>query len=282
VTSRARRIRRLAFTTVLVTATTAMILFLFLPIMALFLRVPPMDLVRALGEPVARDAMIVTLQSTLIAQVIIVVVGTPAAYLIATRRFPGRTFIVTLTELPLVLPPAVAGLALLAVFGRLGLLGGTLETLGIQIPFTQVAVVMAITFVASPFYLRQAIAAFGEVDTRLLDAARTLGAGPGRVFVQLALPLAGRGLAAGAALAFGRGVGEFGATIMFAGSMQGVTQTLSLAIYSQFDVNFDVALALGAVMVAISAAILLTAKFLPQWLPSSSTSHSPAVGSPSV
>lgn len=281
-TSRARRLRRAGFTTALVAATSAMILFLFLPIMALFLRVPPMELIRALGDPVAQDAMIITLQSTLIAQAIIVVVGTPAAYLIATRGFPGRSLVITLTELPLVLPPAVAGLALLAVFGRLGLLGGSLEALGVSIPFTQAAVVMAITFVASPFYIRQAIAAFGAVDTRLLDAARTLGAGPGRVFTRLALPLAGRGLAAGAALAFGRGVGEFGATIMFAGSMQGVTQTLSLAIYSQFDVNFDVALALGALMVAISAGILITAKFLPQWRPSSSTSHSPAAGSPSV
>ncbi len=281
-TPRARRLRRLAFTTGLVVATTAMLLFLFLPILALFLQVPPMDLVSALGDPVAKDALIITLQSTLMAQVIIIVLGTPAGYLIATREFPGRSLVITLTELPLVLPPAVAGLALLAVFGRLGLLGGTLETLGISIPFTQAAVVMAITFVASPFYIRQAIAAFEAVDARLLDAARTLGAGPGRVFIRLALPLAGRGLAAGAALAFGRGVGEFGATIMFAGSMQGVTQTLSLAIYSQFDVNFDVAIALGAVMVAISAAILITAKVLPQWRPSSSTSHSPAAGSPSA
>ena len=128
---------------------------------------------------------------------------------------------VTLVELPLVLPPAVAGVGLLAAFGTLGLLGGTIDALGISIAFTQTAVVMAVAFVASPFYIRTAIASFEAVDPALLDAARTLGAGPGRVFSRVALPLAASGLGAGAALAFARGVGEFGATIMFAGSLRG-------------------------------------------------------------
>jgi molybdate transport system permease protein len=185
---------------------------------------------------------------------------------------------VTLIELPLVLPPAVAGIGLLAAFGRLGLLGGTLEFLGIDIAFTKVAVILAVTFVASPFYVRTAVSAFEGIDETLPAAARTLGAGPGRVFLRVALPLAAGGLAAGAALAFARGIGEFGATIMFAGSLQGITQTLSLAIYEQFDLDFDVALAISAVLVAISAAVLLSVKLLTRWR-SESTSPTPFVAS---
>ena len=186
---------------------------------------------------------------------------------------------ITLCELPLVLPPAVAGIGLLAAFGRLGLLGETLDTLGVRIGFTQAAVVLAILFVAGPFYLRPAISAFEAVDPTLLAAARTLGAGPGRTFARVALPLAGGGLSAAAALSLARGIGEFGATIMFAGSLQGVTQTLSLAIYRQFDVDFTQALAMGALLVVLSAAVLLAIKVVPVWRRSSSTS--PALFAPS-
>ena len=168
----------------------------------------------------------------------------------------------TLVELPLVLPPAVAGIGLLAAFGRFGLLGDQLDALGLQIGFTQVAVVLAVAFVAGPFYVRPAISAFEAVDPTLLAASRTLGAGPARTFGRVALPLAGGGLGAGAALAFARGLGEFGATIMFAGSLQGVTQTLSLAIYQEFDVDFDGALAISALLVLVSATLLLTVKLV--------------------
>src|SRR4029453_9209000 len=130
--------------------------------------------------------------------------------------------------------PAVAGVGLLAAFGTQGLLGDEVEAIGIDLAFTQLAVIFAVPFVASPFYIRPAIAAFEAVDQTLVDAARTLGAGPARAFFRVALPLAGGGLAAGAALAFARGLGEFGATIMFAGSLQAVTQTLPLAIYEEF------------------------------------------------
>jgi molybdate transport system permease protein len=183
--------------------------------------------------------------------------------------------VITLVELPLVLPPAVAGIALLAAFGRLGLLGGTFDALGVSISFTQTAVVLAVTYVASPFYLRQAIASFEALDRSLIDASRTLGAGPARTFFRIALPLASKGLAAGAALSFARGLGEFGATIMFAGSLQGVTQTVSLAIYAQLDLDFEVALALGALLVLVSAAVLLLVKLIPAWTRSTSTSLSP-------
>ena len=252
--------------------------FLLLPIVAIFLRVPPGELVSALRSDVAKDALVVTFETNLIALALILVVGTPTAYWAATRRSRLRDLVVTLIELPLVLPPAVAGIGLLAAFGRLGLLGGTLDALGIDVAFNKVAVVLAVTFVASPFYVRTAVSAFETLDPNLPAAARTLGAGPGGVFFRVALPLAAGGLGAGAALAFARGLGEFGATIMFAGSLQGVTQTLSLAIYEQFDLDFDVALAISAVLVATSAATLLSVKLVTRWR-STSSSPIPSVAS---
>ena len=268
-------IGRRLFTAALVAATVLALGFLLLPLVAIFLRVPPGDLISQLGSDVVRDAIRVTLKATLISQALILLIGTPAAYLIASRAFRGRALAITLVELPLVLPPAVAGIALLAAFGRLGLLGGTFEALGISISFTAAAVVLAVTYVASPFYVRQAIASFEALDQSLLDASRTLGAGPARTFLRIAIPLASRGLAAGAALSFARGIGEFGATIMFAGSLQGVTQTISLAIYAQFDLNFDVALALGGLLILVSALVLFIVKLIPGWTRSTSTSLSP-------
>jgi molybdate transport system permease protein len=253
------------FLAALVAATGGVLVFLLLPIVAVFLRVPPGDLVSALGTDAARDALRVTAETNTVALALILAFGTPAAYWISMRRGVGRDALVTCIELPLVLPPAVAGIGLLVAFGRLGLLGGTLSTLGIDIAFTKVAVILAVTFVASPFYLRTAIAAFEGVDTTLPDAARTLGAGRARVFLRVMLPLARTGLGAGAALAFARGLGEFGATIMFAGSLQGVTQTLSLAIYEQFDLDFDVALAISALLILVSGLILLSVKLLTRW-----------------
>jgi molybdate transport system permease protein len=229
--------------------------FLALPVVAIFARVSPGTLVAQLGEPAARDALVVSLKTNLVAQALVLVVGTPAAYLLATHSFRGRSVALTLVELPLVLPPAVAGIGLLAAFGRTGLLSTSAA-------FTQTAVVLAVAFVASPFYVRTAVAAFEGIDATLVDAARTLGARPWRVFARVALPLAAGGLGAGFVLAFARGLGEFGATIMFAGSLQGVTQTLPLAIYAQFERDFDVALALGALLVAFSFALLLAVKWL--------------------
>jgi molybdate transport system permease protein len=260
------------FSSLLVAAAAIVLGFLLLPVLAIFLRIPPGDLLDGMRSDAALDAVIVTLKTSAIANLLILLIGTPASYLIATRRFSGRSLVITLIELPLVLPPAVAGIGLLATFGRFGLLGDELTALGLSIPFTQLAVVIAVAFVASPFYLRAAIAAFEAVDPNLPAAARTLGASPARTFVRIALPLAAGGLGAGWALAFARGIGEFGATIMFAGSLQGVTQTLSLAIYEQFDVDFDLALAIGAELVVVSAAILLTVKLLPTWTRSPSGS----------
>jgi molybdate transport system permease protein len=241
-----------------VAAALAAFVFLLLPIVAIFARTSPAHLVDQLSNPVVTDALVVTLKTSVLAQLFIVVFGTPAAFLLASRRFPGHALAVTLVELPLVLPPAVAGIGLLAAFGRLGLLGSSLSTLGISLPFTQTAVTMAVAYVASPLYIRQAIAAFEATDPNLAAASRTLGAGPFRTFFRVVLPLARGGLIAGLALSFARGLGEFGATIMFAGSLQKVTQTLPLAIYAQFNLpeGFDAALAMGGALVLFSIVLL--------------------------
>ena len=262
-----------AFGVALWASAAVVLAFLLLPVVAVFARVPPLELVDQLSRPVVTDAIRVTVETNLLALTLVLLLGTPTAYLVATRRFRGRALVLTLVELPLVLPPAVAGIGLLAAFGSVGLLGDELELLGLQVGLgTKTAVVLAVTFVAGPFYVRQAIAAFEAVDRDLLAAARTLGAGPGRTFRRVALPLASGGLAAGAALAFARGIGEFGATIMFAGSLEGVTQTLSLAVYQELDVNFDVALALSALLVVVSAGLLLSVKLLSSWTRSASIS----------
>jgi molybdate transport system permease protein len=238
------------------------LVFLVLPVLAIFLDSPTSELLDALDEPGALDALALSLQTSLTALAIIVVVGTPAAYLLATRRFRGRALVITLIELPLVLPPAVAGIALLAAVGPSGILGGAIEDAGVRLTFETAGVVVALTFVASPYYLRQAQAAFGALDPSWLEASRTLGASPTRTFARVAIPTATPGLLTGGALAFGRALGEFGATLMFAGSLAGVTQTAPLAIYERFATDFDAALALSAVLVAVSAAILLSVKFV--------------------
>jgi molybdate transport system permease protein len=266
---------RAGFTAFLALAAGILLAFFALPLVALFTQAPLGEIPKLLGEPVLQEILLVTLKTNLIANALIIALGTPTAYLLATRRFPGRALLVTLVELPLVLPPAVAGIGLLAAFSAGGLLGTPLEEAGIVIPFTQWAVVMAITFVASPFYVRQAIASFEAVDPQLQDASRTLGVGPARTFLRVSLPLAAGGLIAGWVLAFARGIGEFGATIMFAGNVPGVTQTLTLGIYEQLDANFDLALAIGVLLVILSAGVLLAYKMISSWRTSISTSTSP-------
>ena len=263
---------RAAFTACLALAAGIGLTFLALPIVALFTEVPLSRVPDLLRDPAVRDAIAVTIRTNAVANFLIVSVGTPVAYLLATRAFRGRSIAITLVELPLVMPPAVAGIALLAAFGAGGLLGAPLADAGIVLPFTEWAVVLAVTFVASPFYVRQAISSFEAVDPMYLDAARTLGASPARTFARISLPLAAAGLLAGWVLAFARGVGEFGATIVFAGNVRGETQTLTLAIYEQLDSNFDVALSIGILLVVLSATVLLSYKLLSSWRRSSSTS----------
>jgi molybdate transport system permease protein len=236
--------------------------FLTVPVVAIFANSTPAKLISSLGERGALDALWLSLKTTSISIAIILALGTPAAYLLATRAFRGKALVVTLIELPLVLPPAVAGIALLAAVGPAGILGGAVEAAGIELSLATAGVVVALTFVSSPFYIRQAMAAFAAVDRSLLDASRTLGASEARGFLRVMIPVALPGLASGVALALGRALGEFGATLMFAGSFEGVTQTVPLAIYDRFSTDFDSALALSAVLVAVSAAILLAVKFV--------------------
>ena len=250
--------RRRWFAIAIALAAATTVLFLVLPIVAIFADSSPAELLRSLGEPATREALSLSLRTTAAALALILAIGTPAAYFLATRRFRWRAAVITLVELPLVLPPAVAGIGLLAALGPSGLLA----PLGVSASLSTTAVVIALTFVAAPFYVRQAQAAFGAVDATLVDAARTLGASEPETFARIVIPAAMPGLVAGTALALGRALGEFGATLMFAGSFDGVTQTVPLAIYDRFATDFQGALALSAVLVAISAAILFAVKFV--------------------
>ena len=231
--------------------------FIGLPIVAVFLRVAPSSLLDGLRSPVAQDALLLSLKTTLVSLVIIVVVGTPVAYVLTFARVRGKDALTTLLELPLVMPPAVAGIALLSAFGARGTLGGPL---GLEIPFTTTAVVVAQIFVASPFYLRQAQSAFAALHAATLDAARASGASATRTMLRIAVPLAAGGLVSGAVLAWARAVGEFGATLIFAGSFRGVTETAPLAIYGELDSDINAALALSAVLVLISFVVLAGVK----------------------
>jgi molybdate transport system permease protein len=238
-------------------ALAAAVAFLGLPVVAVFADAPPSELVHALGDDAALEALRLSFECSALALVAVVVVGTPAAWLLATRRFPGRALAVTVVELPLVMPPAVAGIGLLAALGPNGLLGAIT---GRHLVLQTAGVVVALAFVSAPFYIRLAQAGFAAIDPALLEASRTLGAGEGRTFARIAIPAARGALGAGAALAWGRALGEFGATLMFAGSFRGVTQTAPLAIYERFSTDLPAALALSAVLIAVSAGLLLAVK----------------------
>jgi molybdate transport system permease protein len=250
------------FRIALTVALAAALVFLTVPVLAIFVNTSPGALLSSLGDPAARDALRLSLVTTVLAMLIILGVGTPAAYALATRSFRGKAVVTTLVELPLVLPPAVAGIGLLAALGPHGILGSALDDLGIHLVLETAGVVVALTFVAAPFYLRQAEAAFAAVDPSVVHASRTLGVGEAGTFMRVVIPTALPGLVAGGALAWGRALGEFGATLMFAGSFRGITQTVPLAIYDRFSEDFPAALALSAVLVCVSAALLLSVKLV--------------------
>ena len=242
-------------------------------ILALFIVVPMVALVwRTVqyGPDVTADtlatfrrALTLSLVTTAVDMIVIVAFGTPLAYILARRAFPGRWLVDTLVDLPIVLPPAVAGIALLMAFGRRGVLGGTLAEWGITIPFTAVAVVIAQIFVAAPFYIRAARSGFDRIEPDLEAAAADLGARPGIVFRTITLPLARPGLAAGGVLAWARALGEFGATIMFAGNLAGTTQTMPLAIYGEYGSgDLPAALLLAIILLIVSVVILLVSRLV--------------------
>jgi len=254
--------RRRAFAIASFLALALLLVFLVLPIVAIFTHTSPGELIDALGDHSARQALRLSFETAAIAMGVIVVVGTPASYLLATRDFGGRAAVLTLIELPLIVPPAVAGLALLATFGPNGILGSFVSDTGIELVFQTAGVVVALTFVASPYYVRQAVAAFSAVPTSMLEASEQLGARPGRTLLSVAVPTARPGLLAGFSLALGRALGEFGATLMFAGSFPGTTQTAPLAIFAEFNTDFTGALALAAILIALAGALLLSVKLV--------------------
>jgi molybdate transport system permease protein len=234
--------------------------FLLLPLLALLLRIPLAQLLANLANPEIVQAISLSMITTAITVVLTVLLGTPVAYLLARRRFRGRNALDTLIDLPMVLPPSVAGIALLVAFGRRGLLGQYLSGIGIELAFTTNAVVLAQLFVAAPFYIKAAAAGFAGVDRELEQAAALDGAGPFQVFRYVTGPLAWTALFGGAVMTWARALGEFGATIIFAGNFVGRTQTMPLAIYQGFEQELNVALTLSVILLAVSFAVLFLVK----------------------
>jgi molybdate transport system permease protein len=232
-------------------------LFLALPLTALVLTTTRAELASGLRDPLVWPALRLSLLTTTTSLCITVALGTPLAWTLARARGRVARGLEVLFQLPVVIPPAVAGVALLLAFGRRGLLAGWLYPVEWAAPFTTAAVVMAEVFVAAPFYVQAATSAFRRLDENLLTVARTFGASPARVLLRVALPLATRSLVAGAAMSWARALGEFGATLMFAGNLQGRTQTLPLAIYAALEGDLHAARALSVVLVVVALALLL-------------------------
>ncbi len=239
-------------------------LFLALPVVVLVARaIVDGSLTRALGAQVVLSGLALSLSTTAISLVLTVVFGLPLAVVLARRRFRGSGWVEAIIDLPIVLPPAVAGLALLLVLGRRGVLGGALDAVGIQLPFTTIAVVLAQTFVSAPFFIRAARTGIASVDRDLEDAARVDGASEGQLFRHITIPLAGTALSAGLVMSWARSLGEFGATIMFAGNLEGRTQTLPLVVYGEFQGgNLDASIAAAAILVLAALGVLVAVRAL--------------------
>ena len=237
-------------------------LFLGLPIATLLARaILSGSLGVALASPEVLDALWLSLVTTAISLVITVTLGLPLAVVLARRRFRGKGVVEAVVDLPIVLPPSVAGLALLLVFGRRGLLAAPFEFLGISVPFTTIAVILAMTFVSAPFFVRSARIGIAGVDRDLEDAARVDGASERHVFRTVTVPLAGAALAGGLVMTWARSLGEFGATIMFAGNVQGRTQTLPLVVYGEFQGGgLDASIAAAAILVLAAFGVLVAVR----------------------
>lgn len=246
----------------LAAAGAVLAVFLALPLVALFVRTSPGDLLEGLRHPLAWPALALSLQTTTASLALLVLTGTPLAWVLATSHSRAARAVETLVQLPVVIPPAVAGLALLLAFGRRGVLSGWLYPEGWSVAFTMAAVVLAEVFVSAPFYVQAATAAFRRVDPGVTAVARSLGATPLAVFARVVVPMAAPGLAAGAAMAWARALGEFGATLMFAGNLRGRTQTLPLAIYSAMESDLRAAQALSVLIVIVAFALLLVVRSL--------------------
>jgi len=264
VTTTSRAPRRIDSGRPLAALAVAAALVLGLPVVALVARaLLDGSLVATAGMDVVVHALSLSLVTTTVSLVLMVALGTPLALLLARRRFRGAVLLETVIDLPIVLPPSVAGLALLLLLGRNGALGGPLHALGIELPFTTAAVIVAQSFVAAPFFIRSARTGFATVDHDLEDAARVDGASERQLFLRVTAPLAGTALAAGLVMAWARALGEFGATIMFAGNVEGHTQTLPLVVYSEFEAgNLDTSVAAASILVLAAFGVLVAVRLL--------------------
>jgi molybdate transport system permease protein len=245
---------------VLAVGSLPLLTLLLLPILALALKTPPATVLHYLGQSSTVQAISLSLVTSTATAAIVVVLGLPLAYALARRRLRGQRLVEVLIDLPTVLPPAVAGLALLMAFGRRGLIGGWLQALGIEIAFTPLAVMMAQMFVAAPYYVKTASVGLSSVSADLERAAELDGAGRLQVLRYITLPLAWRGIVGGIALCWARALGEFGATIIFAGNYPGRTQTMPLAVYMGFQIDLNQALTLGVILLVLSFSLLLTVR----------------------
>ena len=234
-----------------------MVAFLSLPVFALLFRTIPAGLIpEYVTKPIVTEALRLSLITSFVTLVLTIILGTPTAYLLARREFPGKTILETVIDLPVVLPPAVAGIALLFAFGRRGVFGPFLTSIGIEVAFTIYAVILAQFFVAAPYYIRTLRAGLTQNDLEIEGAARICGAGSFNVFRYITLPLAMPSVIGGLVLAWAKAIGEFGATIFFAGSFMGRTQTLPLAVYQALESDLNAALVIGVILVFLSFVIL--------------------------
>ena len=236
--------------------------FISLPILSLVVWTISEDSWRAMVSPVARDALFLSMRTTAISMFIIVLIGTPAAYVLARMNFRGKRLVDALVDIPAVLPPSAAGIALLLTFGRFGLVGRYFDAFGVTISFTTAAVVMAEIFVAAHFYVRQASIGFAGVRRDVEEAAMVDGAGRFSVFTRVTVPLAFPALVAGAVTAWARALGEFGGTVIFAGSFRGITQTIPLAIFAEFQSDIDAAVALSVLVLGFAFVVILAVRYL--------------------
>lgn len=243
-------------------AATGFAVFLGLPVLTLVVRaILDGSFGTALVSGPVLAALSLSLFTTAVSLVVTVAIGLPLAFVLARRSFPGTWLLEALIDLPIVLPPSVAGLALLLVFGRTGLLGGPFQLVGIEIPFTIVAVILAQVFVSAPFFVRAARTGLAAIDTDLEDAARVDGASELQLFRSISVPLASAALAAGLVMSWARALGEFGATIMFAGNIEGRTQTLPLVVYSEFQAgSLDASIAAAAILVIAALGVLIAVR----------------------
>ena len=256
------RAREMALKTALGFLLILAVAFIALPVASLFLKSPLDATIRSMQDPMVIDALRLSLTTSTLTILVVVLLGTPLAYINARFRYPGKEIADSLIDLPVIMPPAVAGIALLMAFGRMGIVGHYLNGFGISIAFTTLAVIIAQIFVSSPFYIRQARTSFEDVELSLENAARTLGASRVYTFFHVIMPIAFNGLVSGAIMAFARSLGEFGATIMFAGNFEGRTQTMPLAIYTAMQGDLDVALCLALILVTISFLVIALVKTL--------------------